>query len=66
MPDPLLTYKLYDYYVQAAKLLDGEKLLSALKLITFCLPNSNIHVLEALLKLLYKVADNADVNQELA
>jgi hypothetical protein len=56
LPDPLMTHKLYEYYIAAAKYLEGEKLDEALKYLSVYLPISNVYLLEALLKLLQKIS----------
>lgn len=59
MAEPLLTYRLYDFYIAAAKHLRGDEFDNVLILLTASLPSYNLYMLKELFGLLRKIVANA-------
>eukprot|EP01102_Stenamoeba_stenopodia_P001176 TRINITY_DN1101_c0_g1_i3.p1 TRINITY_DN1101_c0_g1~~TRINITY_DN1101_c0_g1_i3.p1 ORF type:complete len:454 (+),score=75.62 TRINITY_DN1101_c0_g1_i3:210-1571(+) len=62
LPDPLLTYDLYDSFLHLHDI-DPEKKFDLLQELIFMLPDMHAAVLEKLLKLLKRIAEKKDVNK---
>ncbi|XP_072415256.1 rho GTPase-activating protein 17a isoform X6 [Chiloscyllium punctatum] len=63
LPEPLMTYQLYDEWVQAASVPDMDKKLQALWLTCSKMPKSNNSNFRYLIKFLSKLAQHSDVNK---
>ncbi|XP_048407823.1 rho GTPase-activating protein 17-like isoform X5 [Stegostoma tigrinum] len=63
LPEPLMTYQLYDEWVQAASVPDMDKKLQALWLTCSKMPKSNNSNFRYLIKFLAKLAQHSDVNK---
>eukprot|EP00158_Paraphelidium_tribonemae_P008634 Partr_v1_DN28635_c1_g2_i3_m49811 putative Rho GTPase activating protein 6 len=56
MPDPLFTFKLYDFYIAAAKYLEDEKFDEAIKMLTLLLPMPSLRILKEFFELVQRVS----------
>ncbi|XP_070401637.1 rho GTPase-activating protein 17a isoform X6 [Nothobranchius furzeri] len=63
LPEPLMTYQLYDEWIQASSVSDPDKRLQALWLVCDKLPKSNKNNLRYLVKFLAKLALESEVNK---
>uniref|UniRef100_A0A1A8CHM3 Rho GTPase-activating protein 17 n=1 Tax=Nothobranchius kadleci TaxID=1051664 RepID=A0A1A8CHM3_NOTKA len=63
LPEPLMTYQLYDEWIQASSVSDPDKRLQALWLVCDKLPKSNKNNLRYLVKFLAKLAQESEVNK---
>uniref|UniRef100_A0A3Q3L4S1 Rho GTPase-activating protein 17 n=1 Tax=Mastacembelus armatus TaxID=205130 RepID=A0A3Q3L4S1_9TELE len=63
LPEPLMTYQLYDEWIQASSVSDPDKRLQALWLVCDQLPKNNKTNLRYLVKFLAKLAQESDVNK---
>ena len=60
MPEPLLSFRLYEFYIASAKHLKDSALDEAIKLLTLTLPIAHLTVLRQLLHLLRKIAEHSE------
>ncbi|XP_050979903.1 rho GTPase-activating protein 17a isoform X2 [Labeo rohita] len=63
LPEPLMTYQLYDEWIQASNVPDPDKRLQALWVTCDQLPKNNKANLRYLVKFLAKLAQESDVNK---
>ncbi|KAL6095305.1 arhgap17 [Pungitius sinensis] len=63
LPEPLMTYQLYDDWLQASSVSDPDKRLQALWVVCDSLPKSNKANLRYLVKFLAKLAQDSEVNK---
>ncbi|KAM4524457.1 rho GTPase-activating protein 17a isoform 4-T4 [Odontesthes bonariensis] len=63
LPEPLMTYQLYDEWIQASSVSDPDKRLQALWLVCDKLPKNNKTNLRYLVKFLAKLAQDSEVNK---
>ncbi|XP_013778561.1 rho GTPase-activating protein 17-like [Limulus polyphemus] len=63
LPEPLLTFDLYEEWTNAAKTVDPEARLQALWQVLLRLPEANHNNLRYIIKFLAKLATNSDVNK---
>ncbi|XP_041829512.1 rho GTPase-activating protein 17a isoform X2 [Melanotaenia boesemani] len=63
LPEPLMTYQLYDEWIQASSVSDPDKRLQALWVVCDQLPKSNKTNLRYLVKFLAKLAQESEVNK---
>uniref|UniRef100_A0A4W3H4U0 Rho GTPase activating protein 17b n=1 Tax=Callorhinchus milii TaxID=7868 RepID=A0A4W3H4U0_CALMI len=63
LPEPLMTYQLYEEWIHAAGLSDPERKLQALWTVCNKLPQPNHTNLSYLIKFLAKLAQNRDINK---
>ncbi|XP_072230216.1 rho GTPase-activating protein 17a isoform X2 [Leuresthes tenuis] len=63
LPEPLMTYQLYDEWIQASSVSDPDKRLQALWLVCDKLPKNNKTNLRYLVKFLTKLAQDSEVNK---
>ncbi|XP_056285709.1 rho GTPase-activating protein 17a isoform X2 [Pseudoliparis swirei] len=63
LPEPLMTYQLYDEWIQASSVSDPDKRLQALWLVCDKLPKNNKSNLRYLVKFLAKLAQDSEVNK---
>ncbi|KAM4623935.1 rho GTPase-activating protein 17a isoform 2-T2 [Polymixia lowei] len=63
LPEPLMTYQLYDEWIQASSVSDPDKRLQALWVVCDQLPKNNKNNLRYLVKFLAKLAQDSDVNK---
>ncbi|KAK2866310.1 hypothetical protein Q7C36_002366 [Tachysurus vachellii] len=63
LPEPLMTYELYDEWIQASNISDTDKRLQALWVTCDQLPNSNKANLRYLVKFLTKLAQESEINK---
>ncbi|KAM3859740.1 rho GTPase-activating protein 17a [Diretmus argenteus] len=63
LPEPLMTYQLYDEWIQASSVSDPDKRLQALWVVCDQLPKSNKANLRYLVKFLAKLAQDSEVNK---
>ncbi|XP_076365967.1 rho GTPase-activating protein 44-like isoform X1 [Tachypleus tridentatus] len=63
LPEPLLTFDLYEEWTNAAKIVDPEARLQALWQVLLRLPETNRNNLRYIIKFLAKLATNSDVNK---
>ncbi|XP_041061595.1 rho GTPase-activating protein 17-like isoform X8 [Carcharodon carcharias] len=63
LPEPLMTFQLYDEWVQAASVPEPDKKLQALWVTCSKMPKSNSSNFRYLIKFLSKLAQNSDINK---
>ncbi|XP_067343720.1 rho GTPase-activating protein 17a isoform X5 [Channa argus] len=63
LPEPLMTYQLYDEWIQASSVSDPDKRLQALWVVCDQLPKNNKSNLRYLVKFLSKLAQESEVNK---
>ncbi|XP_031700035.1 rho GTPase-activating protein 17a isoform X5 [Anarrhichthys ocellatus] len=63
LPEPLMTYQLYDEWIQASSVSDPDKRLQALWVVCDKLPKNNKTNLRYLVKFLAKLAQDSEVNK---
>ncbi|XP_061565103.1 rho GTPase-activating protein 17a isoform X4 [Cololabis saira] len=63
LPEPLMTYQLYDEWIQASSVSDPDKRLQALWVVCDQLPKNNKANLRYLVKFLAKLAQDSEVNK---
>ncbi|XP_017273973.1 rho GTPase-activating protein 17a isoform X4 [Kryptolebias marmoratus] len=63
LPEPLMTYQLYDEWIQASSVSDPDKRLQALWLVCDQLPKNNKNNLRYLVKFLARLAQESEVNK---
>ncbi|KAM8889945.1 rho GTPase-activating protein 17a isoform 4-T4 [Synchiropus picturatus] len=63
LPEPLMTFQLYDEWIQACSISDPDKRLQALWVVCDQLPKSNKTNLRYLVKFLAKLAQESEVNK---
>ncbi|XP_033962940.1 rho GTPase-activating protein 17a isoform X2 [Pseudochaenichthys georgianus] len=63
LPEPLMTFQLYDEWIQACSVSDPDKRLQALWVVCDNLPKNNKNNLKYLVKFLAKLAQDSDVNK---
>uniref|UniRef100_A0A672F5K1 Rho GTPase activating protein 17a n=1 Tax=Salarias fasciatus TaxID=181472 RepID=A0A672F5K1_SALFA len=63
LPEPLMTYQLYDDWIQASSVSDPDKRLQALWVVCDQLPKNNKTNLRYLVKFLAKLAQDSEVNK---
>ncbi|XP_047232838.1 rho GTPase-activating protein 17a isoform X4 [Girardinichthys multiradiatus] len=63
LPEPLMTYQLYDEWIQASSVSDPDKRLQALWVVCDQLPKNNKNNLRYLVKFLDKLAQDSEVNK---
>ncbi|XP_063748612.1 rho GTPase-activating protein 17a isoform X2 [Eleginops maclovinus] len=63
LPEPLMTFQLYDEWIQASSVSDPDKRLQALWVVCDSLPKNNKANLKYLVKFLAKLAQDSDVNK---
>ncbi|XP_034049509.1 rho GTPase-activating protein 17a isoform X2 [Thalassophryne amazonica] len=63
LPEPLMTYQLYDEWIQASSVSDPDKRLQALWVVCDKLPKNNRTNLRYLVKFLAKLAQDSEVNK---
>ncbi|XP_078096408.1 rho GTPase-activating protein 17a isoform X6 [Mustelus asterias] len=63
LPEPLMTFQLYDEWVQAASVPESDKKLQALWVTCSKMPKSNSSNFRYLIKFLAKLAQNSDINK---
>ncbi|XP_078414613.1 rho GTPase-activating protein 17a isoform X5 [Cetorhinus maximus] len=63
LPEPLMTFQLYDEWVQAASVPEPDKKLQALWVTCNKMPKSNSSNFRYLIKFLSKLAQNSDINK---
>lgn len=63
LPEPLMTYQLYDEWIQASNVPDPDKRLQALWVTCDQLPKNNKANLRYLIKFLAKLAQESDINK---
>ncbi|XP_023261445.1 rho GTPase-activating protein 17-like isoform X4 [Seriola lalandi dorsalis] len=63
LPEPLMTYQLYDEWIQASSVSDPDKRLQALWVVCDQLPKNNRTNLRYLVKFLAKLAQDSEVNK---
>uniref|UniRef100_A0A8C2WWY5 Rho GTPase-activating protein 17 n=1 Tax=Cyclopterus lumpus TaxID=8103 RepID=A0A8C2WWY5_CYCLU len=63
LPEPLMTYQLYDDWIQASSVSDPDKRLQALWVVCDKLPKNNKTNLRYLVKFLAKLAQDSEVNK---
>ncbi|XP_044034541.1 rho GTPase-activating protein 17a isoform X4 [Siniperca chuatsi] len=63
LPEPLMTYQLYDDWIQASSVSDSDKRLQALWVVCDKLPKNNKTNLRYLVKFLAKLAQDSEVNK---
>ncbi|XP_014768829.1 unconventional myosin-IXAa isoform X4 [Octopus bimaculoides] len=63
LPEPLLTYDLYDDFIQASEIKESVEAIQALYAVTERLPKSNYHLFERLIFHLARVAQHEDSNK---
>nr|XP_020498206.1 rho GTPase-activating protein 17-like isoform X3 [Labrus bergylta]XP_029134856.1 rho GTPase-activating protein 17-like isoform X3 [Labrus bergylta] len=63
LPEPLMTYQLYDEWIQASSVSDPDKRLQALWMVCDQLPKNNKTNLRYLVKFLAKLAQDSEVNK---
>ncbi|XP_015232567.1 PREDICTED: rho GTPase-activating protein 17-like isoform X1 [Cyprinodon variegatus] len=63
LPEPLMTYQLYDEWIQASSVSDPDKRLQALWMVCDNLPKNNKNNLRYLVKFLAKLAQESEVNK---
>ncbi|XP_042363442.1 rho GTPase-activating protein 17a isoform X2 [Plectropomus leopardus] len=63
LPEPLMTYQLYDEWIQASSVSDPDKRLQALWVVCDKLPKNNKTNLRYLVKFLTKLAQDSEVNK---
>ncbi|KAM8837942.1 rho GTPase-activating protein 17a isoform 2-T2 [Spinachia spinachia] len=63
LPEPLMTYQLYDEWIQASSVSDPDKRLQALWVVCDSLPKNNKANLRYLVKFLAKLAQDSEVNK---
>ncbi|XP_038130036.1 rho GTPase-activating protein 17a isoform X4 [Cyprinodon tularosa] len=63
LPEPLMTYQLYDEWIQASSVSDPDKRLQALWMVCDKLPKNNKNNLRYLVKFLAKLAQESEVNK---
>ncbi|KAM9715825.1 rho GTPase-activating protein 17a isoform 1-T4 [Menidia menidia] len=63
LPEPLMTYQLYEEWIQASSVLDPDKRLQALWVVCDNLPKNNKSNLRYLVKFLAKLAQDSEVNK---
>ncbi|XP_070707452.1 rho GTPase-activating protein 17a isoform X1 [Pempheris klunzingeri] len=63
LPEPLMTYQLYDEWIQASSVSDPDKRLQALWVVCDQLPKNNKTNLRYLVKFLAKLAQDSEVNK---
>jgi hypothetical protein len=62
LPNPLMTYELYDEFVNASKIQDRDERFYAIKDLLYRLPNENYYLLKRLIEHLETVTDFEEVN----
>ncbi|XP_041670840.1 rho GTPase-activating protein 17a isoform X1 [Cheilinus undulatus] len=63
LPEPLMTYQLYDEWIQASSVSDPDKRLQALWVVCDKLPKNNKTNLRYLVKFLAKLAQDSEINK---
>ncbi|XP_041818228.1 rho GTPase-activating protein 17a isoform X4 [Chelmon rostratus] len=63
LPEPLMTYQLYDEWIQASSVSDPDKRLQALWVVCDKLPKNNRTNLRYLVKFLTKLAQDSEINK---
>ncbi|XP_030610560.1 rho GTPase-activating protein 17a isoform X5 [Archocentrus centrarchus] len=63
LPEPLMTYQLYDEWIQASSVSDPDKRLQALWVVCDKLPKNNKNNLRYLVKFLAKLAQESELNK---
>ncbi|MEQ2302617.1 Rho GTPase-activating protein 17 [Ameca splendens] len=63
LPEPLMTYQLYDEWIQASSVSDPDKRLQALWVVCDQLPKNNKNNLRYLVKFLAKLAQDSEANK---
>ncbi|XP_072337217.1 rho GTPase-activating protein 17a isoform X6 [Scyliorhinus torazame] len=63
LPEPLMTFQLYDEWVQAASVPESDKKLQALWVTCSKMPKSNSSNFRYLIKFLSKLAQNSEINK---
>ncbi|XP_026997150.1 rho GTPase-activating protein 17b isoform X4 [Tachysurus fulvidraco] len=63
LPEPLMTFQMYDEWIQASNVADPDKRLQALWVVCDSLPKANKANLKYLVKFLAKLAQESDVNK---
>ncbi|XP_053367445.1 rho GTPase-activating protein 17a isoform X2 [Clarias gariepinus] len=63
LPEPLMTYELYDEWIQASNISDPDKRLQALWVTCDQLPNNNKANFRYLVKFLAKLAQDSEINK---
>ncbi|XP_036428965.1 rho GTPase-activating protein 17a isoform X2 [Colossoma macropomum] len=63
LPEPLMTYQLYDEWIQASNVPDSDKRLQALWLVCDQLPKNNKANFRYLVKFLAKLAQESEINK---
>ncbi|KAM4715827.1 rho GTPase-activating protein 17a isoform 2-T3 [Anableps anableps] len=63
LPEPLMTFQLYDEWIQASSVSDPDKRLQALWLVCDKLPKNNKNNLRYLVKFLAKLAQDSEANK---
>ncbi|XP_029932988.1 rho GTPase-activating protein 17a isoform X2 [Myripristis murdjan] len=63
LPEPLMTFQLYDEWIQASSVSDPDKRLQALWVVCDQLPKNNKNNLRYLVKFLAKLAQESEVNK---
>ncbi|XP_028285801.1 rho GTPase-activating protein 17a isoform X2 [Parambassis ranga] len=63
LPEPLMTYQLYDEWIQASSVSDPDKRLQALWVVCDKLPKNNKNNLRYLVKFLAKLAQDSEANK---
>ncbi|MED6244382.1 hypothetical protein ATANTOWER_007752 [Ataeniobius toweri] len=63
LPEPLMTYQLYDEWIQASSVSDPDKRLQALWVVCDQLPKNNKNNLRYLVKFLSKLAQDSEANK---
>ncbi|CAE1298624.1 unnamed protein product [Acanthosepion pharaonis] len=63
LPEPLLTYDLYDDFIQASEIKESVEAIQALYAVTERLPKSNYHLFERLIFHLARVAQHEENNK---
>ncbi|XP_054706794.1 rho GTPase-activating protein 44-like [Uloborus diversus] len=63
LPEPLMTFSLYDDWMNAARVQDFDGRLQALWQVLYRLPESNFRNLQYVIKFLSKILENVDVNK---
>ncbi|XP_072524285.1 rho GTPase-activating protein 17a isoform X2 [Salminus brasiliensis] len=63
LPEPLMTYQLYDEWIQASNVSDPDKRLQALWLVCDQLPKNNKANFRYLVKFLAKLAQDSEINK---
>ncbi|XP_052328192.1 rho GTPase-activating protein 17-like isoform X5 [Oncorhynchus keta] len=63
LPDPLMSFQLYDEWIQASSVLEPDKRLQALWVVCDQLPKNNKANLRYLVKFLSKLAQDSEVNK---